>query len=120
MKVMYKIDPTGHFTNHIEDTEALQEAENDIIEACGLVAYWAISDDIDLPMLKMLEYNYHFPVPDLKGATLTDNAIWQYPGDPDLYPLIEIARGDEMLYIYQHALIAILQKDGSLFCSRMD
>ena len=40
--------------------------------------------------------------------------------DPDLYPLAKIERGDETFYQYQYGLVAIVQKDGSSFCTRMD
>lgn len=44
----------------------------------------------------------------------------QYPGDPALPPLAYAMLRDEMIIVYPHAWVMILQPDGSHEISRMD
>lgn len=44
----------------------------------------------------------------------------QYPGDPAYAPVAHIALGDESIWIYPHAWVAIEQADGSVEVARMD
>jgi hypothetical protein len=44
----------------------------------------------------------------------------QYPGDPIMVPLAEIAFRDETIRIYQYGYVAIFQKDGTFEAARMD
>lgn len=44
----------------------------------------------------------------------------KYPGDPAHHPLAVIHMRDEDIYIYQHAWVAIVQKDNSYEIARMD
>lgn len=44
----------------------------------------------------------------------------QYPGDP-VYPMVaELKVRDEMVYMYHHAWVAVVQPDGSFEVTRMD
>jgi hypothetical protein len=46
--------------------------------------------------------------------------LLQYPGDPDLQPRIGISFHDEIVLLYDHDVVAIVQKDGSFEACRMD
>ena len=110
------IDPTGHHT-------ALGAKRIPIIEACGIVPPWIIdSPDAVEPLKQVLEVSYGFgPLWKSEGATVNAEGVMQYPGDPDMYPLIRMERESEVFYMYESAMVAIVQKDtGESFVSRMD
>lgn len=48
-----------------------------------------------------------------------DNSI-KYPGDPALQPLAEMKLRDELILVYEHAWVAIIQPDRSFEICRMD
>jgi hypothetical protein len=51
----------------------------------------------------------------------TQQRFWlQYPGDPPLPPIAVMRLRDEMIFVYQHAYVAIFQPDGSFEACRMD
>jgi len=50
---------------------------------------------------------------------LRDHSI-KYPGDPALKPLALMKLRDEVIAVYPHAWVMILQKDGSFEICRMD
>ena len=56
-----------------------------------------------------------------KGFTYnpTNHSI-KYPGDPAYSPLARLTLREEAVYIYPHAWVAIVQKDGSCEIARMD
>lgn len=110
------IDPTGH---HV----ALGAKRIPMIEACGIVTTWVLdSPDLMEPLKQVLEAAYGFgPLWESKKASVTGEGVMQYPGDPDMYPLIRMERQDEVFYMYESAMIAIVNKDsGESFVSRMD
>jgi hypothetical protein len=44
----------------------------------------------------------------------------KYPGDPAMPPLASIRVNDELVVLYDHALICVVQPDGTFLVSRMD
>jgi hypothetical protein len=46
--------------------------------------------------------------------------IIQYPGDPTLSPVAYAKLRDEELWLYDHDILCIIQKDGSFECGRVD
>lgn len=50
----------------------------------------------------------------------TKTFIMQYPGDPPFEPLAKATLRDETILFYDHALVGVLQKDGSFQVSRID
>jgi len=106
------IDPLSKY-NHLSQEE--------IFDTLGALPHWAINPDyLDVPLKEALDKQYNFGLYESSGQTITKEGIYQYPEDPDLYPLIKIQRKDEIFYQYRYAIIAIVQKDGSWFASRMD
>lgn len=106
------VDPLGHYS---------KIPSRKIAFSCGILPVWVIKPEyINLPLLKTLKLQYHFPIHELDGATVADDGIFKYPNDPDQYPLIKIQRGKETFYQYEHAMIAIVQEDGSSYVTRMD
>jgi hypothetical protein len=54
------------------------------------------------------------------GFTLTANNSLTYPGDPALKPIAEMRLRDELILMYEHAWVAIIQPDRSFEVCRMD
>jgi hypothetical protein len=50
---------------------------------------------------------------------LADNSL-KYPGDPSLPPLAQTKLRDELIILYQHSWVAIIQPDRSYEICRMD
>lgn len=55
-----------------------------------------------------------------KGHTMLPNGNLAYPGDPPTLLLAEAKLHDETIRLYEHAWVAIIQKDGSYEIYRMD
>jgi len=117
----YILDPTGHFTKHISSLEQKTLAKQNLAEACGLIPNWVMDYEYDdLNMKDMLQKYYPFGMFPIPKTTVSDSGVFSYPEDPDLYPLVKMSRGEEIIYQYQYGLVAIVQPDGSAFCTRMD
>lgn len=54
------------------------------------------------------------------GFKLSPNESLLYPGDPPTRPIAELRIRDERVVLYDSAWIAIIQKDGTFECMRMD
>jgi len=50
----------------------------------------------------------------------TSTLTLRYPGDPPLRPLAMTELREERLYFYDHAILMIIQTDGSFEVSRVD
>jgi len=49
-----------------------------------------------------------------------DGMVLRYPGDPPFKPLVMTGLREEVIVIYPHGIVMILQKDGSFEAARMD
>jgi hypothetical protein len=56
----------------------------------------------------------------MTGSTVTEDGVWQYPEDPDLYPLMKLQEGDVEMLVYPYALVAMRDTSGRTLCTRMD
>lgn len=106
-----ELDPLAKFNYQPEE----------IYHILGLLPGWVMNEEfMDKPLKEALDKQYGFGLYESSGQTITADGVYQYPEDPDLYPLIKIQRKDETFYQYQYAMVAIVQKDGSTFVTRMD
>lgn len=76
-----------------------------------------------LPAVQQLDANYKHgggwrPIKGFKMDMKT-HAI-KYPGDPSYPPIAVIELRDEKIFVYPHAWVAVVQKDGSYEIARMD
>jgi hypothetical protein len=55
-----------------------------------------------------------------EGFTKTDRLTMRFPGDPPLKPLAAIPFREEIIVIYPHSYVAIIQPDDSFEICRMD
>ena len=91
-------------------------------EHIGMVPMFLNDDDPD-PAAKQLDKHYQHgggwrP---FKGHTMNKKTgSLKYPGDPELHPIAYMKLRDEMVLMYDHAWVAILQRDGSFEVCRMD
>lgn len=87
----------------------------------GLIPSFLDEDD-ERKAVEQLDGNYRHgggwrPMPNFK---LLGGYVLQYPGDPPLKPLGFMKLRDEMVFVYQHGIVAVVQKDRSFEVSRMD
>jgi len=56
------------------------------------------------------------------GWKINDNLVMttKYPEDPPMNPIAMVMVGEETVLMYPHAMIAIIQKDGTYEVARMD
>lgn len=55
-----------------------------------------------------------------KGHTLNPDNTLSYPGDPPTRPIAQARLRDELIVLYEHEWVAIIQKDRSFEVCRMD
>lgn len=109
-----EIDPTSqHEKNGINPFE--------IFETLGLIPQFMFNDQfLDQPAWEALNNQYqHGGGLRKMDGTITAEGVYQYPGDPDLYPIAKYTRADETIWQYPHGIMAI-PKDGTLTLTRMD
>ena len=82
-----------------------------------------LSEDDDRPAAEQFDSNYAHGGgwrPMEKWSLNPDGCVIAYPGDPPLKPLAMTTLRDELILIYPHAWVVIVQKDGIFEISRMD
>jgi hypothetical protein len=57
--------------------------------------------------------------PQTKFVLLADNRL-KYPGDPPIRPLAVTKLRDEVIVLYEHEVVAVIQPDRSFEACRMD
>jgi hypothetical protein len=76
-------------------------AEKGYTETAGFKPFW--STDMSAPT-----------------ATVEDNGVYQYPGDPARSPLAKLSSEDEDCYIYESGFIAVKDEEGKWLTARLD
>lgn len=93
------------------------------VEHLGLIPMWISDEDSD-PAWKQIDKNYQhgggWRSGSMNFAMDQKTHALRYAGDPDLRPLAKARLRDEWIYFYDHAIVAITQKDGSFEVSRID
>ena len=108
------IDPTDYYTiaNH-----------HSIIARCQVILNWAINPTYKYSSFKdAILQQYLYRADFGMGGTIDHNGVYKYPEDPPLWPLLKIARNDDVLYFYENYIIAmkdIHQKSG-FYITRVD
>jgi hypothetical protein len=54
------------------------------------------------------------------GFKLTNKNMLMYPGDPPTRPLAQVKLRDELIILFEHAWVAVIQPDRSFEVCRMD
>lgn len=114
-----KVDPTQSYSKY--DREHM-------IETCGLIPHWVFDHyvkeaekDLDGAFQRVIENNYEFLGGDL-GGNVTIEGLFQYSGDPDLYPMISYEGETETMYQYPYGIIAVVNRDNGqmIYSKRVD
>jgi len=93
-------------------------------EHLGLLPLWIHDDDPD-PAWKQIDKNYQHGGGWNSGVMTSfkmdpETYVLKYPGDPPLEPLARTMLRDERILFYNHAIVNIVQKDGSFEVARID
>jgi hypothetical protein len=72
------------------------------------------------PAKEQLNSNYIAGWSPFKGFTMGLDGNLEYPNDPPTLALAECKLREEVVRLYQHAWVAIIQPDGSFEVCRMD
>lgn len=109
------IDPKNMY--HGRELEIARQARQ-----AEIVINWVLNPAFkNQSMLDTIKQQYLFGWFPLDGATIEDG-VMKYPGDPDLYPLLYVQKGnfeDEHFYFYKSDFIAIKTK-GKYEITRID
>lgn len=89
--------------------------------AMGFIPSW-LDDRNSMPAAKQLNAHYQHGGgwQPFNGFTLQPDNSVTYPDDPSYKPLASIQFRDELVLIYDHAWVAIVQPDRSFEICRMD
>jgi hypothetical protein len=113
MNITYRVDPHNQYT-HVPD-----EILGDMV---GTLPSWAGNPEfMHLDLHEAMEAQYGFgPLRHFDGSSIAEDGLYSYPEDPDMHPIFELHRKDEILYIYEYAIVAFVDKNGKAFVTRMD
>ncbi len=113
---IFTIDPLDHY-----------KRDADCMEACGLLLEWlweaaefGTDPDEGHPLLHVaLQESYTWFDKWLENEAEVVDQKFCYPEDPALFPLLSVVRSDEAIYIYPHAIVAVVI-GGKTKWTRMD
>lgn len=91
------------------------------VEHLGFIPLW-LSEANPKPARQQLNdaYGHGGGWQPFKGFRLDDSNGLSYPGDPTLMPIAEMQVRDELVLMYEHSWVAIIQPDRSFEVCRMD
>jgi hypothetical protein len=83
---------------------------------------WMLNDENPAKAVVQLDQGYRHgggwhP---FNGHTLNDDNSLSYPGDPDMRPVAQAKLRDELILLYPHDWVAVIQPDRSFEVCRMD
>ena len=109
--VKMNVDPAHHYG---------PDMRRELIEACGIIPQFVFGTHDT--MAKNMEENYEYFLGDWKqgDATIDEEGRFCFPGDPPLVPLMSIVCNDEVVFIYSHAIVAVIKEGEPMKWTRMD
>lgn len=115
--LLVQLDPAKHYSR-VSDSE--------LYECLGLIPYFVRTHDLPLfdqlesgyGFARSLDQNYKF---DEKGVmTYTVDVGEDGENDPPLIPYARLTLGEDSVYIYPYALVAVFSKNSFVGTCRMD
>lgn len=108
------IDPNDYYTdsNH-----------HNIVSHCGVIINWAINPNYVKSSFKTAVLDQYLYGSDFcMGGDIDHDGVYRYPEDPPMHPLLKITRNDDVLYFYQHDIIAMSDKSqkSGFYITRVD
>ena len=101
--MIIKYDPLNMFMN---------VSDSDLGNLCSVIYHWAgIALIANMPMREVIHRHYGYALDPMEGGSVTENGLYSYPSDPDLYPLCKIEMSQEIIFFYEYEIIAIRNKD---------
>lgn len=98
-----------------------KELQPDGIEAAGEIPFF-VDDSDERPVAE--QFNQHYAHGGgwrpMRGFEMDEHGKLSYPGDQPLVPLAIGMKGLEVIVVYNHSMIAILQRNGDFEVARMD
>lgn len=87
----------------------------------GLIPMWLYEDNPEPASVQLHNaYGHGGGWNPFNGFTLSSTNNLMYPGDPALKPIAEMHLRDELILMYEHSWVAIIQPDRSFEVCRMD
>jgi len=87
----------------------------------GMLPQWLDNDQYeDKTAKEALDAQYCCGLYNSSEVVVSEEGLYMFPGDPTLYPIVKIKRKDETIYIYEYALVAIIDSNGNSFATRID
>ena len=108
--IQYIIDPLNKFP--FTEPEVL-------MEAVGLIPTFInpLAEDV----MEEALINYGMSICPMTGGVVNKEGVYQYPGDPDLYPITRCKVGGKTIYIYSYGIIAfVADNSGETVVHRFD
>ena len=106
---------------NLETNKEFNLDQYEVINILGYIPGWLGNIEFkDMTAKEALKEQYNFGLFEMKGGEVTEDGTFKYPGDPDLKWIAKITRKDETIYQYYYGIIAIIDKDGNTFVTRMD
>lgn len=91
-----------------------------LMDACGLIPHFLQDDDLTMVGSLNLRYEFGGAGDGKSMAKIDERGVHTYPSDPPQYPYMKIERGEETMWIYPRAFIAIHKADGTWHHARID
>ena len=90
-------------------------------EHLGYIPNWLHVDD-ERPAKEQLDTAYISGWQPFEGFRMADpkTGVLTYPGDPPQKPFAKCEFRDEIIFMYNHSWVSIVQKDGTYEVCRMD
>lgn len=107
--IVWEVDPTGHFEAQRPETISARELSGRLIEACGLIPFFLDAAD-ERDARTQIDERYGFGLIGLEKARISPNGTYFYPEDPPERPYMMADVGQERVYIYPHAITAIVDR----------
>jgi len=110
--IRYKLDPFKVFADYYPNyAESL----------VGLVPDWLVNPEFkDCGAEYALKAQYLYPASVMSGEIENDLYVSKFSEDRNLYPVIRIERGKEIILQYEYGIVAIIKEDGTQTIVRMD
>lgn len=109
-------------TNPAQSLDFVSEVEP-LVEACGVLPQMLASNkDPQGTMKDAIEGSYPFGAHWNGHGVVDEQGIYRHPEDPPLYPVavVENVVTKEAAYIYQSALVAVVDDSGKFITGRFD
>jgi hypothetical protein len=105
--IAWKLDPNNFY-------QGMKSVE--IVDHLGLIPHFVHREDTRHPVEQLTERYGFGPLTHMSGGILTEDGVYRYPEDPDLYPLAEARVNQETVRVYPYGIVAV----GPAFITRMD